>query len=197
MSAPQKPTPPITTTTTTTNTAPSNLLSSFNNSATTYERRIGRATRAIAAHIVASILPTLSTHALILDNACGTGAIASATLQRYPSAQIRCVDASPDMIDIMHAEIRSNGWANNVSAAVMSGQDLKFGDSTFDASVTNFGIFFFPDPVAGASEIRRTLKGGGMAVVTCWRYLLQPPFPLVMFFLLFAYWSSSAASSEA
>jgi ubiquinone/menaquinone biosynthesis C-methylase UbiE len=102
-------------------------------------------------------------------------------LQRYPSAQIRCVDASPGMIDIMHAEIRSNGWAGNVSAAVMSGQDLRFGDSTFDASVTNFGIFFFPDPAAGVSEIRRTLKGGGMAVVTCWRYLLQPSFPLVMF----------------
>jgi len=178
MSAPQEPTSPITTMT---NAPPSNLLSSFSSSATTYERRIGRATRAIATHIVTSILPTLPTRALILDNACGTGAIASAVLQRYPSAQIRCVDASPDMIDIMHAQIRSHGWASNVSAAVMSGQDLKFGDSTFDVSVTNFGIFFFPDPVAGASEIRRTLKEGGMAVVTCWRYLLQLSFPFLSF----------------
>jgi hypothetical protein len=48
------------------------------------------------------------------------------------------------MIDIMHAQIRFNGWASSVSAAVMSGQDLKFGDSTFDASVTNFRIFFLP-----------------------------------------------------
>ena len=70
----------------------------------------------------------------------------------------------------------------------MSGQDLKFGDSTFDVSVTNFGIFFFPDPVAGASEIRRTLKEGGMAVVTCWRYLLQLSFPFLSFpFLSFSY----------
>jgi ubiquinone/menaquinone biosynthesis C-methylase UbiE len=61
---------------------------------------------------------------------------------------------------------RSNGWASNVSAAVMSGQDLKFGDSTFDASVANFGIFFFPNLMANANEIRRTLKEGGMAVVT-------------------------------
>jgi SAM-dependent methyltransferase len=92
------------------------------------------------------------TRALVLDNACGTGAIASAALQRYPSAQIRCVDASPDMVDIMQAQIRSNGWASNVSTAVMSGQDLKFGDSAFDASVTNFGIFFLPDPVAGPAK---------------------------------------------
>jgi ubiquinone/menaquinone biosynthesis C-methylase UbiE len=178
MSAPQEPTSPITTMT---NTTHSNLLSSFSRSATTYERRIGRATRAIATHIVTSILPTLPTRALILDNACGTGAIASAALQCYPSAEICCVDASPDMIDIMNTQIRSNSWASNVTAAVMSGQDLKFGDSTFDASVTNFGIFFFPDPVAGASEIRRTLKEGGMAVVTCWRYLLQLSFPFLSF----------------
>ena len=194
MSAPQEPTSPITTTTT--NTTPSNLLSSFSKSATTYERRIGRATRAIATHIVTSILPTLPTHALILDNACGTGAIASAVLQHYPSAQIHCVDASPDMVNIMHAEIRSNGWSSNVSTAVMSGQNLKFDDSTFDASVTNFGIFFFPDPVAGAREIKRTLKEGGMAVVTCWRYLLQLSF-LLCSFLLSVYWSPLAGCSNA
>jgi hypothetical protein len=76
MSALQEPTSPITTMT---NTTHSNLLSSFSNSAPTYERRIGRATRAIATHIVTSILPALPTRALILDNAC---AVASAALQR-------------------------------------------------------------------------------------------------------------------
>ena len=78
----------------------------------------------------------------------------------------------------------------------MSGQDLKFDDSTFDASVTNFGIFFFPDPVAGTREIRRTLKEGGMAVVTCWRYLLQLSF-LLCSFLLSVYWGPSAGCSNA
>ena len=75
------------------------------------------------------------------------------------------------MIELMRAQIRSKGWERNVSAAVMNSQDLKFGDGTFNASVTNFGIFFFPDPVLGAREIRRTLKEGGTAVFTCARAL--------------------------
>ena len=147
----------------------SNLAASFNTSAATYERRIGRATRAIAAHIVSQILTTLPTSAAVLDNACGTGAVTAALLQRGPSARIYAVDASAGMIEIMHKQIGEKGWEKNVAAQVMDGGDLKFGDGTFDASVTNFGVFFFPDPVKGVREVWRTLKEGGVAVVTCWR----------------------------
>ncbi|KAL9119363.1 MAG: hypothetical protein Q9187_004081 [Circinaria calcarea] len=51
----------------------------------------------------------------------------------------------------------------------MDGMSLGYADGTFDASITNFGIFFFPDPVEGAREIYRTLKPGGKATVTCWK----------------------------
>lgn len=51
----------------------------------------------------------------------------------------------------------------------MDGQTLRFADGTFDASVTNFGIFFFPSPSAGVREIRRTLKTGGRAAITTWK----------------------------
>ena len=37
--------------------------------------------------------------------------------------------------------------------------------------MTNFGIFFFPNPEEGAKEIYRTLQKGGTAVVTCWKVL--------------------------
>lgn len=50
----------------------------------------------------------------------------------------------------------------------MDGVDLYYDDETFDASITNFGIFYFSDAVQGAKELYRTLKFGGKAVVTCW-----------------------------
>ena len=45
------------------------------------------------------------------------------------------------------------------------GQKLTFGEEMFDISVTNFGMFFFPDPESGAREVRRDVEE---AVVTCW-----------------------------
>ena len=92
-------------------------------------------------------------------------------LKTYPDALVHAVDASPGMIDIVQSHIQKENWDQRVQTAVMSGQDLRFRDATFDASVTNFGIFFFPDPAQGMKEIYRTLKDGGVAVVTCWKEL--------------------------
>lgn len=53
--------------------------------------------------------------------------------------------------------------------SVLDGVSLHYANETFDASITNFAIFFFSDPVIGAREIYRTLKAGGKAAVTCWK----------------------------
>ena len=145
------------------------LISSFNSSAaSTYERRVGSCTRAIAAHILI-LLPSLPSSPTLLDNACGTGAATTSLLSAYPSAHIHAVDNSAAMISVMESLIAEKNWEGRVTAQVMDGQDLRFEDGTFDASVTNFGVFYFPDPVKGAREMYRTLKSGGTAVVTCWR----------------------------
>lgn len=77
------------------------------------------------------------------------------------------------MIDIVAAQIPQlvAGTRATVSAAAMDGQELKFPDGTFDVSVTNFGVFFFPEPVRGVREVWRTLKKGGTAVVTAWEVI--------------------------
>ena len=51
----------------------------------------------------------------------------------------------------------------------MDGESLRYADDFFDASITNFGIFFFPNPVLGAKEVHRTLKRQGIAVFTAWK----------------------------
>lgn len=147
------------------------ILDSFASSADTYERRIGRATRAVAAHIVNKTLSGLPSEPVVHDNACGTGALTDEVLKVYPKAQIEATDAAAPMVDIVNAQTKTRGLAEQVNGSVMDGAELTFPDSKFDASVTNFGIFFLPDPLLGAKEIYRTLRPGGTAVLTCWENL--------------------------
>jgi len=152
-----------------------NLIESWNKSAHTYEGRLGGSTYAIAERIL-DLAPPLTSKSLVLDNCCGTGAFTTKLINKYAyPPQIRASDNSPGMIDIMKSLITKNGWQESVIAAKMDSEDLKFPDETFDLSVTNFGIFFFPDPVKGAKEIYRTLKPGGVAFVTCWKKICYLP----------------------
>ena len=48
-------------------------------------------------------------------------------------------------------------------------ETLTYADNSFDAVLTNFGIFFLPDPVADAKQNYRTLKPNGTAAVTLWK----------------------------
>lgn len=144
------------------------LSDSFNSQASTYERRTGGSSRRVVAYAV-PMLAGLPKSPTLLDNACGPGFATVELLKAYPNARIYAVDGAPEMISIVDKVVASNSWNDRVETAVMNGMSLGFADETFDASITNFGIFFFPDPVVGAREIYRTLKPGGKAVVTCWK----------------------------
>jgi len=145
----------------------SNLTTSFDTSASTYDRRTGGSTRAVATHLL-TLLPPLPASVLIHDDCCQ---VADEALKIWPDIRIHCTDISQNMIDIVNSQIRTRGWEGKVTATVMNGQDLRFKEGFFDVSVTNYGIFFFLDPVKGAKEIWRTLKKGGTAVVTAWEFI--------------------------
>ena len=149
----------------------SEILASFANSAETYERRIGRATRAVAAYITAESLVGLPADAVVHDNACGTGAVTDELMKVYPNAHVDATDMAAPMVDIVNAQMRARGLQKQVIGTVMDGANLQFHNDKFDASVTNFGIFFLPEPIQGMKEIHRTLKPGGTAVLTCWESL--------------------------
>ncbi|KIW13371.1 hypothetical protein PV08_08559 [Exophiala spinifera] len=165
----------------------------FDELASTYEGLIGLMTGDIARHILYEMLlpatgasaaaaknETASGAAMVIhDNACGTGLvtqylqdIASRT-GSYPT--IHATDFVPAVVDVTRRKSATLGW-KNVDASVMDSQALTFPDGLFDLSVTNFGIFFLPEPQRGADHIYRTLKPGGTAVVTSWkeRRLIRP-----------------------
>src|SRR5690606_8037008 len=122
-------------------------------------------------------LPQLSTlsspDAHLLDNACGPGIVTEEIAKRcatkgaaFPT--VSAVDAAQKMVDLGRKRFEGTEHAAKVTFQQMPGEELDFPDGTFSHSVTNLGILFFADGDAGAREIYRTLKPGGVAVVTSW-----------------------------
>jgi ubiquinone/menaquinone biosynthesis C-methylase UbiE len=147
----------------------------FEATAAQYDKVTGGCTRDVARQLLA--LPQLLSSspcsildagaAVILDSACGTGIVAEEILALQPNARIMAVDAGPNMVQMAESK-PSLAAAPNVTFGVMPGEKLDFPDSTFTHSITNLGILFYKSAADGARELYRTLKPGGVAVVTSW-----------------------------
>lgn len=162
----------------------------FGKVADSYERSTGSITRAIAREILQleslQDLFAAPHEAVVLDNACGTGIVTEEIItqcrQRSGNSStgsgstvptIHAVDAAEKMVAVASAKLSSLGVAGRCTAAVMPGERLAFADGTFSHSITNMGLMFYTDAAAGAREIYRTLRPGGVAVVTTWARLGQ------------------------
>jgi ubiquinone/menaquinone biosynthesis C-methylase UbiE len=149
----------------------------FDAAAAQYDKVTGDCTRDVAKQLLA--LPQLlasspcsildAEAAVILDSACGTGIVAEEILALQPNARIAAVDAGPKMVQM--AQSKPSLAAPNVTFGVMPGEKLDFPDDTFTHSITNFGMLFYKSAADGARELYRTLKPGGVAVVTSWSYI--------------------------
>jgi ubiquinone/menaquinone biosynthesis C-methylase UbiE len=138
----------------------------FDKVAATYEdSRTSSPMNKIARDLI-SFAPPISSTSIVLDNASGPGIITGEILNQAASSAggppiIYAADISPAMIDIL----RKKNWPS-VKSDVMDAQALSYPDNTFTHSFTNMGIFLFPEPEKGAAEIYRTLRPGGVAVIT-------------------------------
>jgi len=114
----------------------------------------------------------------ILDVACGPG-----TLTRLIAPCVKSVDAldfSPEMIELLQSYISVTG-AVNITPTVGDGQKLPYLEAQFDAAFSMFGLMFFPDRLKGFSELYRTLRLGGVAVVSSWAPIVDSPAMMLMF----------------
>jgi ubiquinone/menaquinone biosynthesis C-methylase UbiE len=185
-----------------------------------YDASTAGMSRELARHLL-EISPPFSSNSHVLDNACGTGYVAQEVLlNRFAAGEaspnIACADGAPAMVDIARNSCKETITAkkpasigdvlsgkDNVTFDVMNGQDLHFPSDHFTHSITNLGILFFTDPAKGASEIYRTLKPGGTAIVTSWATLghvtvvqeaqkvFQPDAPLMQFPILPEWYQAS------
>jgi ubiquinone/menaquinone biosynthesis C-methylase UbiE len=137
--------------------------------AATYDRENRGVPRLFARHITA-LLPPITNTSVIHDNACGPAVVTSEILSRVSSdgmpVSIAATDISPAMIAASDDIIKTQNW-NCVTATIMNSQTLSFENDTFSHSFTNFLV---PSQPGAPSEIYRTLKSGGTAVMTEWKY---------------------------
>jgi ubiquinone/menaquinone biosynthesis C-methylase UbiE len=142
----------------------------FDMMASTYEASTGGCTREVAMHLV-DMLPAIDSNSVVLDNACGNGIAAQELLFKYPDTpfKLTCVDNAKPMVDLARKALPATKSSATLSFDVMDGVDLTYPDETFTHSITNMGLFFFPDAAKGAAQIYRTLKPGGTAIVTSWK----------------------------
>jgi len=106
----------------------------------------------------------------VLDVACGTGVLTREAAGRTgPGGAVTGLDLSPEMLAVaarLSPELR---WQQGSADA------LPFPDRSFDAVVSQFGLMFFPDPVAGLREMMRVLVPGGRLAVAVWGSLDVTP----------------------
>jgi SAM-dependent methyltransferase len=101
----------------------------------------------------------------VLDVAAGPGTVAVKLAPRV--SRVVAIDFAEKMIAQLRARLDGAAIAN-VETHVMDGQALSFEDASFDAVVSMFGWFMFPDRARGLAEFRRVVREGGRVLVTSW-----------------------------
>lgn len=115
-------------------------------------------------------LVELNAQSRVLDVACGPGCMT--LLLAAQAGEVEAVDFSPAMLRILEQKRQALEY-QNIKIRLQDAQNLPMEDDRFDAAFSMFGLMFFPDRMRGHSEMRRTLKRGGRAVVSSWAPLLQ------------------------
>lgn len=116
-------------------------------------------------------LASLPPSAHIVDVAAGPGPLT--ILAAKDGAAVSAIDFSPAMV----ANLRRRADELEIEIAdlrVGDGQNLPYGDNSFDGAFSLLGLIFFPDRAAGFRELRRVLRPGRRAVVSSMASLSAP-----------------------
>jgi SAM-dependent methyltransferase len=106
----------------------------------------------------------------VLDVACGTGVLTRAAAGRAePGGVVVGLDLNPGMLAVARRLSPALHWHQG------SAEALPFLAESFEAVVSQFGLMFFPDPVASLREMMRVLAPEGRLAVAVWASLSDTP----------------------
>ncbi len=98
----------------------------------------------------------------VLDVACGTGVLACAAAERVADGTVAGLDSNEEMLAVARRKNTRIDWKSGRA------ESIPFPDTSFDRVVSQFGLMFFEDRVAGLREMLRVLRPGGrLAVAVC------------------------------
>jgi ubiquinone/menaquinone biosynthesis C-methylase UbiE len=104
----------------------------------------------------------------VLDVCCGTGASAISAAQVVgPEGSVLGIDLASNLLAIARKKAKDRGL-RNVEFRVGDMLDCGLPNSSFDAVVCVFGIFFVPDMTAAVRELWKHVKPGGKLAITTW-----------------------------
>lgn len=100
----------------------------------------------------------------VLDVAAGNGNATLAAAHRF--AQVTSTDFVPALLDKGRQRAAAEGLA--VDFQVADAEHLPFGDGSFDAVLSTFGVMFTPDQARSAQEMLRVVRAGGRIGLANW-----------------------------
>jgi ubiquinone/menaquinone biosynthesis C-methylase UbiE len=100
----------------------------------------------------------------VLDVAAGNGNATLAAARRW--CEVVSTDYVPSLLERGRARATAEGLSVEFREA--DAEALDFGDGTFDAVVSTFGVMFTPDQDRAAAELLRVCKSGGKIGLANW-----------------------------
>lgn len=111
----------------------------------------------------------------VLDVACGPGTVARMAAERVgPVGKVTATDISPPMLEVARAKPQVPNGAS-IEYVESPAAPLKVDDASFDLTVCQQGLQFFPEKVEALREMARATKPGGRVAVAVWGSLEQCP----------------------
>ena len=100
----------------------------------------------------------------VLDVAAGNGNATLAAARRW--CDVMSTDYVPSLLERGRARAAAEGLSVQFKEA--DAEALDFGDATFDAVISTFGVMFTPDQDRAASELLRVCRSGGKIGLANW-----------------------------
>jgi len=101
-----------------------------------------------------------SSPAVVLDVACGPCGV-TIRLAHATKAHVVGLDVSEAMIRAGERNVERAGLGERISLVLGRGEQLPFGDATFDALTFTYLLRYVSDPAATLRELARVVKPGG------------------------------------
>lgn len=100
----------------------------------------------------------------VLDVAAGNGNASLAAARRW--CDVTSTDYVPELLERGRSRAAANGMIINFQEA--DAENLPFGDGSFDAVVSTFGVMFTPDQDKAAAELLRVCRTSGRIGLANW-----------------------------
>jgi ubiquinone/menaquinone biosynthesis C-methylase UbiE len=110
---------------------------------------------------------SLAPGARVLEIGPGNGRLASEIVAAAPDVQYAGIDISPTMVDEANRHNAELVAAGRAAFHLGDAETMSFADGSFDRVFAIGVIHFWRDPARPLAQIRRVLRGGGMALLRC------------------------------